>query len=702
MIRRAFLFLSMILVLSTTGCIKETYDMNKLSKEDHISPTLGISAVKGDVSLSDMVKTNDTVIFDQNKLVKLVFRDDSVINLKLADFYNFNNTVSFSQTYTIGDLSLAPFQYTNEFTLKKISSNFSLPLQAQFTILDDGSPHSFPVFPSTDLGENTFSFTNFENAVFQSGFMDIFVTNNLTVPLNSISVKIYNTNGHKPIGSEVIIPAMEPGETQTASISLADLTVTNSIVAAIVLSGSPGSITPVLIDLNNSNIQVTIRGRDLIAKSGRVVIPEQTLTSSNNKDTITFNPGTGVELDALKITTGNFSYHFQSNCQLKVSFGIMLPPVLRSGVPLSESLTVNPNSITNGTIPVNNTVFDLGTDPLQPFNKIPMETSIVVKSDGLMVNFNSADYFQLNLTLPSPDFDYIKGYLGQQIASIAPDSVTFDIKDVLNHISGDIHISNPSITINYLNSFALPVQIALNAEGVRNAQSVNLVLSPFITQYPVALDNRDISASFVIDKNNSSLPDLVSLPPEKIRLSGSAKMNPAGSNGLRNNFVFGNSRLLGSLEIDVPVDFRLNNFQFTDTVNNFLNDSSINNDNFKVENIKLLHVNIAAKNGFPLGVSVKMSLYDSNMHVIKSTVDAASILEPAPVDSNGKATGATETSTSIELTNEFFSSINKADKIIFRFSPTTTGNGTKDITIYSDYRINFYASLVVKPDIKLK
>jgi hypothetical protein len=649
-----------------------------------------------------MVKTNDTVIFDQNKLVKLVFKEDSVINLKLANFYDFNNIVSFSQTYPIGELSLAPFQYVNGFTLKKISSNFSLPLQAVFTALDDGSPHAFPAFPSTDLGETTFSFTNFENAVFKSGFMDISVTNNLIAPLNSISVKIYNTSGHTPIGSEVIIPAMEPGQTQTVSIDLANITVTNSILAAIVLSGSPGNTTPVLIDLNNSNILVTIRGRDLIAKSGRVIIPEQPLTSFNENDTITFNPGSGVEFDELKITTGNFSYHFQSTCQLKVTFGVILPSVLRSGVPLSESVNVNPNSVTNGTIPVNNTIFDLGTDPIQPFNKIPMETSIVVKSDGLMVNFSSTDKIQLNLTLPSPDFDYIKGYFGQQIASIVPDSIDFDIKNVLNHISGDIHISNPSITVNYSNSFALPVQIALNAEGVRNAQTADLGLSPFILAYPVAPADRDISASYLIDKDNSFLPDLISLPPEKIRFSGSAKMNPAGSNGLRNNYVFGNSRLFGSLEIEVPVDFRLNNFEYTDTVNNFLNDSSINNDNFKLENVELLRVNIAAKNGFPLGVSVKMSLYDSSTNVIKSTVDAANILEPAPVDSNGKATGVTETSTSIEFTNEFFSSITKADKIIFGFTLNSTGNGTKDITIYSDYRIDFKASLVVKPDIKLK
>jgi hypothetical protein len=703
MIRRIFLLLLMILVLSTTGCIKETYDMDKLSKDSHLSPTLAISAVKGDVSLSDMVKSNDTVVFDETNLVKIVYREDSVLDIKMSDFYDLNNMVSYSDTYTVGNLSLSPFQYVTGFTLRQISSYFSAPLKALIALLDDGSTHSFPAFPSTDLGEQAYTITNFDNAVFQSGFIDISVTNNLTTPLNSISVKIYNSAGHTQIGGNVTIPALSPGQTQTSSINLADITVTNSILAAIVLSGSPGNATSVLIDLDDSNIMVTIRGRDLVAKSGRVIIPEQTISAYSNRDTITFSPGLGIELDKIKTTTGDLAYHFKSSCPLKVSFGVIMPSVLRSGIILSESINVNPNSITNGVISVNSTLFDMSTDPLQTYNRVPFESSISVKSDGQLVNFNSTDQIQFDLTMPSPVFDYIKGYFGQQVEAISPDSVDLDIQDILNHISGDYHISSPSVTMNYSNSFAIPIQVSLNAQGIKNAETVNLGLAPQILTYPVAPANRDISAAFVIDKNNSSLPDLISLPPEKIRFSGSAKMNPAGNSGLRDNYVFNNSRLIGSVEIEVPLDFNINNLQFTDTVKNFMKDDGGNNDNsIKPEDFNYLRVDLTAKNGFPLGVSVEMSLYDSNANIIKSTVDATGILEPAPVDSNGKSTGQTETSTSIEFDSDFFNSINAADKIIFKFTLNTTGNGTKDVKIYSDYRISFTAALVVKPDLKLK
>jgi hypothetical protein len=66
MLKQSFPFISTILALLITGCIKETYNMKMLSKQAHLSPILAISAVKGDISFSDVVKTNDTVVFDQN------------------------------------------------------------------------------------------------------------------------------------------------------------------------------------------------------------------------------------------------------------------------------------------------------------------------------------------------------------------------------------------------------------------------------------------------------------------------------------------------------------------------------------------------------------------------------------------------------------------------------------------------------------
>jgi hypothetical protein len=150
------------------------------------------------------------------------------------------------------------------------------------------------------------------------------------------------------------------------------------------------------------------------------------------------------------------------------------------------------------------------------------------------------------------------------------------------------------------------------------------------------------------------------------------------------------------------LDLQINDLQFTDTVDNFIKNNGNGKDNpVKPDDFQLLRINISAKNGFPLGASLKMSLFNSSTNSVLNTVDASSILGPAPVDANGKSNGVTETSASIEFTKEFFSSVNKADKIIFRFTLNSTGNGLQEVKIYSDYRINFNASLVVNPVINL-
>ena len=321
------------------------------------------------------------------------------------------------------------------------------------------------------------------------------------------------------------------------------------------------------------------------------------------------------------------------------------------------------------------------------------ETVVFDQNKLVILVFKKDSVVDLKLT------DFSKGTLIQKIAAIDP--TTFNLDDVLSHITGDFQILNPTITFNYSNSFPDSIKINLNATGKRKDETADLNLAPFTLAKPNVPVQQEITASFKIDKTNSNLPNLISLPPEMINFSGSAIMSKIVKNSQTDN-VLGPNRLLGSLEIDVPLDLKINNLQFTDTVNNFMKDYGSDNDNtLKPENIQFLRIKISAKNGFPLGVSLKMSLYDSFTHTVKSTVDANGILEPAPVDSNGKASGFTETSTSIDFTREFFSSVNKADKIIFRFTLNSTGNGTQEVKIYSDYRINFNAALVIKPDIKL-
>jgi hypothetical protein len=74
MTKKLYQLIFMIMVFLTAGCVKETYDMNMLSKKMHLSPTMAVSAMKGDIKLSDLIKSNDTVIFRSGQFYKAHFQ----------------------------------------------------------------------------------------------------------------------------------------------------------------------------------------------------------------------------------------------------------------------------------------------------------------------------------------------------------------------------------------------------------------------------------------------------------------------------------------------------------------------------------------------------------------------------------------------------------------------------------------------------
>jgi hypothetical protein len=297
--------------------------------------------------------------------------------------------------------------------------------------------------------------------------------------------------------------------------------------------------------------------------------------------------------------------------------------------------------------------------------------------------------------------DFAKGTV-VKTALIEPGSFNLDINKVLSHISGDFKVISPSIKFSYTNAFPDSVKINLKASASRTKTTINLNLLPFGLVKPNIPVQQPVSAVYVIDKNNSNISDLISLPPEIINYSGTVTLTASTKSDSGETDALAPPHLTGSLEIDIPMELKINNLQYTDTVDNFIKNDKPGSDNpADPANFDLLRVNLSAKNGFPLGVSVKMSLYDSSTKTIKSTVDAVGILTPAPVDSNGKVTAVSESTAVIEFTQSFFSYVNKTDKIIFRFTLNSTGAGTQDVKIYSDYRLNFNAALVVKPDINL-
>lgn len=679
----------LILLLLLTGCIKEIYDIDMLSDEMHLTPSIFVPVFKGSATFSDLVRENDTIVYDENNFVKIMLRQDSIFELGLTDFYNLEDMAAFSKSFRLGNLKIDPFQSSLCISLGQLIQGLPVDLKNQITSLDDNEPHQFPELPSFSVTEMPFTdFSNIREARFSSGFVDITITNNLNTPLSSFQITLFNAVGQ--IGSPLEVPGIAPGESLTVSMDLEGIKLTQTLRASVSFSGSPGNSQYVDIDLSENKVLFNISGRDLSITSGTVILPQQTISTGPVTDTIIFSPEQAIEIERMALIGGSIWWNMSTTLPLDLSAGLLFPEIKRDGNPLNETIYANSKGQGTGKIYLNNTIVNLDSDIKNPYNRLAFEHRFNVSSKNIFVSISNTDEFQFELSLSSPAIDYIKGYFGQETQSFNHETRDLEIREMLNKFSGDFQITDPKVRLSYSNSFALPIEVVFDIQGLKGNDAVILDLDPISIKYPES-PKRDISETYLIDRNNSELPDFVSLPPEKIAVSGSAKMNPLGDpDKLRDNYMYGSSRFIGSLEVEIPLELRLNNLHFCDTTDNFIGKDL----GFDTDNASLITFDINAENGFPFGLSLSVSFYDSDSKNSLRTVVLDNFLEAAPVDTDGKVNGVANSSKRIEFSKEFMHDLGNADKVIFDFGVNTYSPGA--VKIYSDYKVDFNVVLGVK------
>lgn len=513
------LFISLIMLLSVVqSCIKTTVNLDKISDRISLEPSFLIAAVKGDVSLGDIVEPDDTVFFDDLGLMKIVFVEDSVINYSVSDFYSSFSDGTFSEMFYV---------------------------------------------PPT---------TNF--------------------------------------------------------------------------------VLDTLLEVN---------------------------------------PGAEVKLKEMSVISGSVQYTVSSTCTYNTSLIIQFPSIDDGGAPLSETIPINGLQSFSGQIGIGSVLADFTTDSRQAYNRLPMIFTIV--PSGTISD--TPGTVSVEVVLSEPDFDYITGYFGQQTELSDPETLETGLDELAGKISGTFELANPSITVNYINSFGIPLRVEASATGRKEgAVDVNLERAPEDLLYPASVTGqRVVEGSFVIDKTNSELPSLVSMLPEEIIFSGSATSNPDGE-GAADNFIFWDSRFMADIEVEVPMEFSINNLQLKDTVDNFfLGDEG---EESPLDMLSDLELRMYINNGFPLGGSITLTLFDSETGTTLSSISTDTFFEPAQVDANGRVSAATETLSTIEMTDAFVDDASEADKMIILFTLYTSGNGSQIVKLYSDYTISFNVGVAFK------
>jgi hypothetical protein len=409
------------------------------------------------------------------------------------------------------------------------------------------------------------------------------------------------------------------------------------------------------------------------------------------EETIDIDPGMDIELKSMKIINGEIRYSIASECDFPVSFLLTFTSIIdETQQAIEQTIAVGAHETVNGVVNLDNSFVDFTLDSAQPFNRIKVNGLVTPGGTGT----EPLGMVDLEISVPEPEYDYITGYFGMQSEGQENDTIDLGLGDIFGINSNAFYLSDPAIRINYLNSFGVPMQVTADITGIdKDGIETDLARAPEDLLYPTTIETREVESTFIIDNSNSNLSDLISMFPNEIIFGGSATTNPLGDTGA-DNIVFSDSRLLAGLEVEVPMIFWMNNLVFSDTIDNFL--MADDEGDSPLDMLENLELRMFIDNGFPMGGEFSITLFDSASGTPMSVLETGNFFDPAPVDADGIVTSSIEKSTLITLSDGFMEDGPVADKMIISFKFNTTGSGSQDVKIMSDYSISFRAGLLIQ------
>jgi len=368
-----------------------------------------------------------------------------------------------------------------------------------------------------------------------------------------------------------------------------------------------------------------------------------------------------IRLDSLYLHSGYLDMNIASTFNIEGTLTINIPAITIEGQEFNEDVPLSTREYGEFDTIV---TFPLAGAVLIPDNTYANSSYVdiyftITMSVEAGDTINAGSYAEIDFNITGlNDFITLFGYAGDY--SFNQDTVMDIDLGILDGVSGEFAITNPTIKINYAHSFGLPVGVDIDIKGYfEDGDSV--ILSPDTEIIDASTDylNPDVEGEVVIDKTKVSNIDdlLVFPPPESIGYDLSVNANPDGDTTAK-NFVSYDSELIIGLDVEIPLEFRAN-LQFRDTLKFDLNVDTAEEIDY-IEYARLFYV---FRNEFPINIDASVVLYDSitdtNIDTLRfNENDDFYFLNAALVDDQGE--------TILEEVREFKGTINIEEDMAYK------------------------------------
>ena len=184
---------------------------------------------------------------------------------------------------------------------------------------------------------------------------------------------------------------------------------------------------------------------------------------------------------------------------------------------------------------------------------------------------------------------------------------------------------------------------------------------------------------FVFDKDNSNIDDILSSAPIALAYDLGGEPNPDIDTSIR-GFITDSSELNVTMEVDLPMHGRASNFLVTDTFD-------INLEEY--DQVKSAEFKLVSENETALDVEMQLYFLDDANNVLDSLLTSVqSIIEAAPVDTDGNVTQTIQKTIILSYPEERFDILMNARKIALNAGFSTYNNGSVSVRLLADQKVD--------------
>lgn len=403
---------------------------------------------------------------------------------------------------------------------------------------------------------------------------------------------------------------------------------------------------------------------------------------------MSLNVGSNYIVDTFVFKTGDLQFRLESDLNHDAKVELTIPGLEKDGNPFYTVMPLN----YSGSLPQSaSKTLDISgytanfTHSGQS-NLLTATVKITVYGDS---NPNNSPYYlDIGSTISAINFKKIYGYFDQFTFNLDTDSVYIDL--FYNQV-GNFSLKSPSINLQFLNSFGMPILVNINElKTYRDPDEVNLTkasgapLDDILLGYPGLNQVGDVVATErLFDRTNSNIVDAFAIEPEYVIYGVDGISNPSGSTY---NFALDTSVMTVNAIAEIPLHGIAAGYALKDTV-----DFDISDGFGEDAELESLELQAYMKNGFPIDAKVQVYFTDTNMVVLDSLFNGkenmlmAADAGPAP---EYKVTVPVEKWTYIVKQKQSIDNIMDAKRAIIDVDVSTADDGNSVVKVYSDYTVD--------------